>query len=302
MLVRAIRLARPEHWLKNLLVFFPVLLSERRPQTRAWLEAAVAAAAFCLASSAAYILNDIRDRHRDRLHPRKKGRPLAAGTVSVGAAAIEVMVLLTAALVTAAACGPWLIGVVAAYLLLQAAYSVALKRKMMLDAICIALGFVLRAAGGAVAIRVSISPWLFVCTFTLCLFLGFCKRRNEAATLGPSGEAEAHRWTLAAYTPELLTHLITLSGAIAVVSFLMYTLDPATIGRLKTNYLVYTLPIVIYVVFRFAMLSMMGSYADPMDLILHDRPFQFMAVLWIASVLAIIAFGPRFQAWLEGYY
>ncbi len=289
----AIRLARPEHWIKNLLVFVPVVTARLAGDGGAWLSAAVAAAAFCLVSSAGYVLNDVRDREADRLHPHKKDRPLAAGRVGVTAALIEAGLLLAGGLAVAWAGGRYVAAVVGAYVLGQLAYSFALKHKMLLDAICIALGFVLRAAAGAVAIGVEISPWLFICTFTLCLFLAFCKRRNEAVTLGDPADAARHRRTLVGYTPELLTHLITLSAAIAVIAFIMYAQSPRVVENLGGPMLVYTLPLVIYAVFRFAMLSMSGTYADPTDMILHDRPFQLTILAWAACVVGIISYGAK---------
>jgi len=302
MIVEMIRLARPRHWVKNVIVLFPIVFARQMDRADAWAGVLLAAAAFCLASSAGYIVNDIRDRFADRLHPAKKGRPLASGAIGVGAAWIEAAVLATGALALSAVLGPIFVGLIVAYLLLQAAYTGLLKRKMLVDVIAIALGFVLRAAGGAVALRVEISPWLFVCTFTLCLFMGFCKRCNEVATLADAGGAGRHRPTLAGYTPELLTHLITLSGAIAVISFLLYASSGMTVERFGTIYLIYTTPVVIYGVFRFAMLSMQGRYADPTDLILRDRPFQATVALWMAAVVVVVLKGRAIQDWLRSLY
>jgi len=190
------------------------------------------------------------------------------------------------------------LAVVAAYVLLQLAYTLILKHKAIIDVICIALGFVLRAAAGAIAIEVEVSPWLIVCTFTICLFMGFCKRCNETVTLGPGGEATGHRKPLAAYTSELLTHLITLSAGVAVVAFLLYASNDRTIRHFKTDYLIYTLPIVIYGITRFAMLSMKGCYRDPTDLFFRDRPFQLTVVVWFASAAVIIRWGLGLQQWL----
>ncbi len=294
-LTAAIKLARPRHWVKNVIVLMPVIFAMRIGDAGAWAAAALAAAAFCLAAGAVYVVNDIADRQRDRLHPDKRTRPLAAGRVSLRAAAIEAGLLLAAALAVAAAVNGLVLAVVGAYVLLQAAYTFYLKRKMLLDVICIALGFVLRAVAGAVAIPVEPSPWLFICTFTLCLFLGFCKRCNELATLGETDNAHRHRPSLAGYRPELLTHLITLSAAVAVVAFLLYGASDMTVARIGTNYLVYTLPLVVYGVFRFAMLSMTGRYADPTDLILRDRPFELTIAVWLALAVAIVYWGRDIQ-------
>ncbi|MHC4982222.1 MAG: decaprenyl-phosphate phosphoribosyltransferase [Planctomycetota bacterium] len=295
----AVQLARPGHWIKNVIVLFPVIFAMRIGDGQAWLKAGLAAVAFCLASSAAYVINDIYDRDKDSRHPRKSGRPLASGRMSLAAAAGEGIILAAAAAGVAFSVN-WLTAVtVLAYVALQLAYTFYLKSKMLVDVICIALGFVLRAVAGAVAIAVEISPWLFVCTFTLCLFMGFCKRCNEIVTMPGGAEAREHRPTLSGYTSELLTHLITLSAGVAVVSFLLYGMSPRTVGNFGTNYLIYTIPIVVYGVFRFAMLSMKGAYADPADLVLRDRPFQLTAVIWVAAALVVIRWGRSLQAWLE---
>ncbi len=293
-----VQIARPGHWVKNLFVLFPVIPALRIHDTYAWLSAGIAAAAFCLVASAGYIFNDIRDRVSDRLHPRKKDRPLAAGRVTARAAGVEAAVLLALGVAAAATVNVVVLSIVLAYVVLQAAYSAWLKQRMLVDVICIAMGFVLRAVAGAAAIPVAISPWLFVCTFTICLFLGFCKRCNEVVTLRGSAPAGDHRRTLARYTPELLTHLITLSGAVAVVAFLLYATNVRTIQHFGTDYLVYTLPLVIYGVFRFAMLSMAGRYADPTDLILHDRMFQLALVAWTNAAILVIRWGPGIRDWL----
>lgn len=292
MLRQAIRLARPSSWIKNVLVLLPIVFAQRTTEAHAWLQVGLAAIAFCLASSAIYIFNDIHDREKDRQHPRTRDRPLAAGLITVRAAAIEGVVLLAAGLAVGVAANVMVLLLLATYVALQAAYTLFLKHRALIDVICIALGFVLRAAAGAAAIPVAISPWLFVCTFTLCLFLGFCKRCNEIATMGGIDDAKAHRPTLIHYTSELLTHLITVSAGMAILAFLLYATDDRTIKHFGTNFMVYTLPLQVYAVFRFAMLSMQGRYADPTDLILHDRPFQATVALWFAGVLAIIRWGP----------
>ena len=288
----AIRLARPGHWIKNVLVLLPVLFALRMGDSGAWALALPAAAAFCLLSSSVYIINDIADRARDRMHPAKRDRPLAAGRITVSAALVEAALFLAAGITLAAVVRPLLVAVVGAYALLQLAYTFLLKQRMIVDVICVATGFVLRAAAGAVAIGVAISPWLVICTFTGCLFLGFCKRRNELATFDDAAEAaESHRKTLAGYTNDLLMHLITLSAAIAVVSFLLYASSDHTRDHLGTLCLVYTLPLVIYAVFRFAMLSMGRRYTDPMDILAHDWPIQLAISAWLASAACIVQWG-----------
>ena len=283
------RLARPRHWVKNVIVLLPVVFARQMGSASAWWRAGVAAAAFCCAASAVYAFNDVMDRREDRYHPSKRDRPVASGRIGVGAATVESAVLVVFAVLVGLLANRLVLLTVLAYLVLQLAYSAFLKHKMLLDVICIALGFVLRAVAGAVAIEVSVSPWLVVCTFTICLFVGFCKRRNEIADLGGHEAAGNHRRTLSGYTPELITHLITLSGAVAIVSFVLYATSSRTVAHLGTHALVYTLPLVVYGVCRFAMLSMRAVYDDPTDLILRDRPFQATVALWVGCVVVVVS-------------
>jgi 4-hydroxybenzoate polyprenyltransferase len=292
---------RVPHWIKNVIVLFPVIFGMKMAEPTAWGQAALAALAFCLAASGTYVLNDIRDRAHDRHHPRKAARPIARGELGLRAAWGLGLALTGLALAVGYAVNAAVLAFVAAYVVVTAAYSFGLKHAMLLDVMLIAAGFVLRAAAGAVAIRVVISPWLVVCTFTVCLFLGFCKRYNELVTLaGGKEDARRHRPTLDGYSPELLTHLITLSAAIAILSFLLYATSPMTLERFHTLGLLYTLPLVIYGVCRVAMLSMRGAYADPVEIMLRDRPFQATVILWTALAAVAVKWGEAIEAWLAG--
>lgn len=297
-----IRLARPGHWIKNGVVFMPVITGLQIFNIDAWFRAFAAAVAFCFASSCVYILNDIKDRQYDKAHPLKKNRPLASGQINISTAVAEALVFLLLALTIAQGLSVLVTLIILSYLILQISYTTLLKHIVLVDVICIAMGFVLRAASGAAAITVEISPWLFICMFTICLFMGFCKRYSEIVTAGDKQQAQDHRPALIEYTPELLTHLITLSAGVAVVAFLVYGLNERTVEQFGTNYFIYTLPIVVYAVFRFAMLSMKGCYADPADLILHDRPFQITILIWILFILAIINWGKDISGWAQNLY
>ena len=302
MIRQMIQLARPRHWVKNLVVFMPVVFGMRMTQVQAWAQAGVAAVAFCFASAFAYIINDVKDCQSDRRHPQKKYRPLASGKISTGAAIIEAVVLFLIGAFLAKSLSVILLLIVMLYVVLQISYTLFLKHKALIDVICIALGFVLRTASGAVAIKVEISPWLFICMFTLCLFMGFCKRYSEVVTIGDAAVARNHRPTLIEYTPELLTHLITLSAGIAVIAFLLYGLSERTVAQFGTNYFIYTLPVAVYAVFRFAMLSMKGAYSGPTELILRDRPFQLTIVVWIVLILVLIRFSKNIELWIQSLY
>ncbi|MFH0983333.1 MAG: decaprenyl-phosphate phosphoribosyltransferase [Planctomycetota bacterium] len=291
MLKPYVQLARPHQWVKNAAVFIGPLFALKLGDVHALRSALTAFIAFCLVSSAGYALNDIIDRKVDALHPHKRRRPLASGAVSVGSA------LAFAALLLAAGVGlvgwrlPPLAGaMVLAYFVLILAYSIALKRRPILDVIILAIGFVLRAVAGAEAVEVVVSPWLIVCTFTLCMFLGFGKRRCELAAFESPQEAATHRLTLLRYTPELLNHLISVSAGIAIITFLLYTMDrtPGYQPPFRKDYLLYTLPLVAYGLFRYAMLIEFGHRAGPTELIIQDVPLLLTIGLWGVIVVAIV--------------
>ena len=291
--MRYLVLLRPAQWIKNLFVLAGLVFGQKLTDGRSVALALVGFVCLCLVSSAVYIVNDIHDRQEDRLHPRKRRRPLAAGTVAVGAAGLLALLLLAAGLG-----GSWALhrgfgAVVTGYLALQTSYTFGLKHAVILDVIAIALGFVARAVAGAVLVQVPISPWLVLCTFTLCLFMGFSKRRCELNALAAQtgGEASGHRRTLAVYTPDLLNHMTTLTAGIAVVSFMLYTIDDRTIeqfGRFAAKCLLYTLPVVVYAIFRFAVLVEHGRVDGPTDVLLRDGPFQTALAVWAAAVLLIV--------------
>ena len=292
------RLLRPSHWTKNVFVLAALVFGGKlfgpwetvRPAIGRSLWTFVA---FCLASSAMYILNGLIDAAADRTHPRKSHRPLAAGQIERSNA---VGLLGACVGLSLGICGLVLGGqvliTVFAYMVLLSLYSFGLKKVLILDGIIIATGFCLRAVAGAVALEVTISPWLIICTFALCLFLAFSKRRSEIALLGR--DATAFRQTLGAYSPELLAHLLNVTSGLAVVCFLLYAMDERTYALFGNHYLVYTTPMVLFCVFRFSALSQQGQYSGPVELIWRDRPFQIGAVLW-----ALACYGIVYQAQLR---
>ncbi len=290
-LMELVRTLRPVHWIKNVFVFAALVFSQQLAGPADAVLAAVARSVgaflcFCLASSAIYVVNDILDRKTDSIHPEHRSRPIASGLVTVQAAGTVAAVCAVLASVGSLLLAPGLAGVILVYGALMVLYSVALKRVMILDCVVIAVGFCLRAVAGAVVIDVFISPWLVVCTFALTLFLAFSKRRGEIAQL--QSNSEAFRKTLGEYTPELLAHMLDVSSVLAVVCFLMYAMDSATIERFGTNRLVYTSPVVLYCIFRFSALTQRGLYCDPVKLILRDRPFQVGLLVWVLLCIAII--------------
>jgi len=286
-----LRILRPVHWVKNVFVFAALIFSRRLAGPWAESLPAVGAAAgaffcFCLASSAAYIFNDVLDRRTDSVHPERRSRPIAAGRVGVSTALTIGVGCTLLALFGSLLLSIVLAAIVLGYLVLMVLYSLGLKHVMILDCIIIALGFCLRAVAGAVVINVFISPWLVICTFALTLFLAFSKRRGEIAQL--QANSEAFRKTLGAYTPELLAHMLDVSSMLAVVCFLLYAMDVRTRQLFGTNNLVYTTPVVLYCIFRFSALTQNGLYSDPVKLIIRDRPFQIGLVLWAVLCSGII--------------
>lgn len=283
----AITILRPHQWIKNVLVFAPLIFAKRMEHPEDWIAAALTFMAFSLVASALYIFNDMWDRHSDQQHPQKKYRPLAAGTMTLSQAGFECGLVLAAGLALTIFLPAAVLTILLGYVALQLIYNLLLKHQVILDVLCIATGFVLRALGGAAAIDVLISPWLIICTFALCLFMGFCKRFCEIHSLAGS-DAGAHRKTLDGYTQSFLVHLITLSAGLAIVTFLLYAINPVTIEKFGSNQFVYTLPLIIYCICRMAMLSMAGGYTGPTAIILRDKPLILGILAWVAAAVAII--------------
>ncbi|MHC4640137.1 MAG: decaprenyl-phosphate phosphoribosyltransferase [Planctomycetota bacterium] len=289
--MKYLRIMRPWHWTKNVFVFAALIFGKKLIGPSDEVFSAVVGAVggffcFCLAASAIYIFNDIIDRETDKLHPEKSQRPIAAGTVTVGSAeAISVLCALAAILGSFLLVRQFVI-IILIYMGLMILYSLLLKRMMILDCVTISIGFCLRAIAGAVVVGVFISPWLIICTFALCLFLAFSKRRSEIAQLRE--DSESFRKTLAGYTPELLAHMLDVTSGLAIVCFLLYAMDKRTLDIFGTNNLVYTTPLVLYCVFRFSALIQKGKYYDPVQLVLSDRPFQIGLLLWVLACIGII--------------
>jgi 4-hydroxybenzoate polyprenyltransferase len=285
------QIMRPWHWTKNVFVFAALIFGKKLigPVEEVFPAAAAAVGGFfcfCLAASAIYIFNDIIDRETDILHPEKSKRPIASGTVTVGSAQAISVLCAAVAILGSYFLGRKFVIIILIYVGLMILYSLLLKKMMILDCVTISIGFCLRAIAGAVAVGVFISPWLIICTFALCLFLAFSKRRSEIAQLREN--SESFRNTLAGYTPELLAHMLDVTSGLAIVCFLLYAMDKMTLDIFGTNNLVYTTPLVLYCIFRFSALIQKGEYSEPVQLVLSDRPFQLGLVLWVLACIGII--------------
>jgi 4-hydroxybenzoate polyprenyltransferase len=281
-----VRSMRPEQWTKNLIVFAALIFGRRLFDPAAVGLSLAAFLIFCAVSGVVYLVNDVMDRDVDRLHPFKKQRPIASGTLSprtaLTAAAIIGAVALTAAF--------WLrpeFGVVAAtYVALFVAYSRFLKHVVILDVLTIAIGFVLRAAAGAVVIPVPMSNWLLVCTILLALFLGLSKRRHELTLL--SANAMGHRRILEEYNPYLLDQMIGVVTASTLMAYIIYCTSSETIEKFGTDRLVLTMPFPIYGILRYLYLVHQRGAGTPSDVLLTDKPLLGCIVLWVLAVIAII--------------
>jgi len=244
-----LRLMRPHQWVKNAFVFVGVIFGHAWSNPALLGAAVCAAAAFAAVSSAIYIVNDFADRERDQLHPKKRNRPLASGRVGTRAAFALAAALGVAGAALALAAGPVVLAVVACYAAMNLAYSFSLKSVVILDVFIISAGFILRILAGTIGIGIAPSQWLLVCTLLLTLFLGFVKRRSELFSL--SGELIIHRKALMQYSAALLDKLISICGAGAIMSYSLYTMSPDVARLHGTEHLVYTIPFVIYGMFRY---------------------------------------------------
>ncbi len=281
------RLMRPHQWLKNGFVLAALVFARHLLDFSYVSRAAVAVAAFCLASSAVYVFNDIVDREQDRMHSDKKDRPIASGEVSVGTALPFGITLLAGALVLTVTLGTAFSISVLAYLGLQLAYNLFLRKIVLLDIFTIALGFVIRAVAGAVAIGVVISPWLILCTLLIALFLGFAKRRHEIVLMGD--DAVRHRDILKEYSIPFLDQLISIVTAATIVSYAIYTLSPEGAAHFGGSYMILTLPFVIYGIFRYLYLvHIRQSGGSPTKSLLLDVPLLISVLLWGMTAIAII--------------
>jgi 4-hydroxybenzoate polyprenyltransferase len=280
---------RPRQWAKNLFVFAGVIFSQQLFTAQAW-RAVAAFALFCALSGAIYLLNDVADAEKDRLHPTKRRRPVASGALSRRHALEIGLALLSASVVVSFGLGVPFGLVAVAYGVLLTAYSVWLKHLVILDVLTVAVGFVLRAVAGAVAVGADISGWLLICTVLIALFLALGKRRHEYLTL--KGAAAAHRPILAEYSEGFIDQMIAVVTASAVTAYALYTMSPETVAKFHTRLLPLTLPFVLYGIFRYLYLLYRRDLGgNPSDLVLSDRALLVNTTLWMAAVLVLI-YGP----------
>ncbi|MGE3174313.1 MAG: decaprenyl-phosphate phosphoribosyltransferase [Planctomycetota bacterium] len=307
MLLPSVQALRPHQWVKNLLVLAPLLFftpiedaaGTRLADPTAWLQALGAFATFCLTASGIYVLNDLVDREEDRRHPKKRLRPIASGAVPPRAAAALLVAVWGLALAIA-----WLTdhgagafpdrGAAlrfaiwpAAYLALNLLYSFWWKRVVIVDCMCIAIGFQIRVEAGAAAIAVETSHWIALCTFFFALFLAFCKRYEEVGRQTDNGAQT--RATMRDYSEPLLNMIIGPLAALSILTYALYTVAPDTIARHHTDALMYTVPVVSYGVFRYLFLVYRRSEGgDPSRLLFRDLPLVVSGIVYLGLVLVLL--------------
>ena len=288
MIWELVRALRPKQWTKNVVIFAGLVFDAKLSTTTYLLHTVVGCVAFCFVSGAVYLINDLTDIEKDRQHPRKRHRPLASGRLPVSVARLAVVVILLVCLPVSFGLDPLFGVIVSAYLLLQIAYSFVLKKVVIVDVLTIAAGFVLRVAGGAVLVDAErFSPWLYVCTVLLALFLGLSKRRGELVLL--QGNANHHRATLEEYSLPLLDEMISVVTATTVLAYALYTFDPGNPHLPPNGAMMLTIPFVLYCIFRYLYLIHQKGETDPPDaVLLKDRPLQIAIGLWGVTALLLL--------------
>lgn len=278
--------ARPKQWLKNVFVLAALVFAQKVTDPHAAARALAAFAIFCVLSSVVYVWNDVADREADRLHPVKRFRPIAAGDLAPAFAVTVALVAAVVALGAAFRLGPAFAAVCCAYLLLNLAYSAALKRVVILDVMIVAAGFLLRAWAGALVIDVEMSHWLVLCTGLVALFLGFVKRRQELVVLGG---ASTQRPILREYSLPFLDQLIVIVTAATVVAYSLYAFSPEVAEKLQTRHMGLTLPFVLYGMFRYLWLvHQRGGGENPAALLISDPPLVWNVLLWAVAVVVVL--------------
>ena len=274
---------RPRQWTKNLLLFAALVFSKNLFHLPMLKDVFVAFIIFCLLSGSVYTLNDLIDLAQDRNHPKKSKRPLASGKLKPSTAIISGIILVVLSLANAFWLNTNFAWIAVGYFILQIAYSTVLKHVVILDVLAVSVGFVLRAIAGAEVIEVPISSWLLICTILLALFLALGKRRHELLLL--ENNAVHHRKILYEYSSGLLDQMISVATASTVVAYALYTMSTETIEKFHTDNLKYTIPFVLYGIFRYLYLIHQKSEGgSPEKILLNDKPLLMDIILYLITV------------------
>lgn len=282
MLTALIKSMRPRQWTKNVFVFVPLFFDRKLTDPESLLRTLAAFVLFCLMSSAVYLMNDLVDIEKDRQHPKKKNRPLPAGELSPAVAALSAVVFALGSLLAGYYLTPNLALILLVYLLLQIAYTLWLKNIVLVDVLVVSSGFILRIAAGVAVIDVErFSPWLYVFSGFLALFLVLGKRRHELVLLGDEGAS--HRSILSEYNIDLIDRMLGIVTTGAVVAYSLYTFLAE--GLPANHAMMLTIPFVLYAIFRWLyLIHVRHEGGAPEDIVLRDRPLQLDIVLWVVVV------------------
>jgi 4-hydroxybenzoate polyprenyltransferase len=273
---------RPRQWTKNLLVFGGIIFAAKLGDATRWAEAIACFAMYCAASSAAYLVNDVRDREADRAHPVKRRRPIARGELSPGAALGLAALLLAGAVALAVPLGLASLGLLAAFVLLQAAYSLELKHVVLIDVMSIAALFVVRATAGAEAVNVPISPWLLLCTGLLSLFLALGKRRGELLLV--AAQETPGRRVLDGYSLAVIDQFVAIVASATIVAYALYTFTAR-----ESHTMMITIPYVVFGVFRYVLLLHRQRGEEPDQVLVSDLPILLTVASWALTSAIVLA-------------
>jgi len=286
-ILEIVKSLRVQQWIKNFFVFAPLIFSQNVFNLPLLIKSSLAFVLFCLLSGAAYILNDIQDLEEDKIHPVKSKRPLVSGKVKKNHAIIACVFLVLFGLIGAYLLNVHFFIALLIYFILQIAYSGWLKHVVIIDVFLIATGYLIRVIAGGLAIEIQLSPWLFICTILIALFLALSKRRHELVLLDKN--AEIHRAILKEYTPQLLDQMISVVTASTVISYCLYTVSSETVAKFGTKNLLFTVPFVLYGIFRYLYLvHQKDEGGSPEALIIKDKPLLVDLFLWISTAMLIL--------------
>lgn len=281
---------RPLQWIKNGFILIPLLFAQEFFHVQSLVNIFQTIIVFSFLSSGVYLINDLIDLETDRKHPEKSKRPLAAGELSPKAAVFIALVLFTVSLGWSAQISTPLLIIGIVYLSIQMLYSFKLKEVVILDIFCISSGFLLRVLAGAAAIHVQVSNWLIVCTILISMLLAMGKRRHELILLGDSN-ARAHRKVLSKYTPYLLDQMIGVITGSTILSYMLYCISADTIEKFGTDRMIYTVPFVLFGIFRYLyLIHQKGTGGAPEKLLVSDKQLLISVILW-GSLSAAIIYG-----------
>lgn len=286
--VLILRSMRPKQWTKNIILFAPLIFSQNITNKQLAISSFISFIVFCFLSGSVYIMNDLIDIKQDRVHPLKSKRPIASGRLRPIYAVITLLILLTLSVYISFTYLNYLFILVAAsYLILQIAYSTILKHIVIIDVFSIAAGFLLRVLAGAEAIEVTFSTWLFFCTILLALFLALSKRRHEIILLDE--KAINHRKILFEYSADLLDQMISIVTTTTLIAYILYTISPETVAKFGTDNLKYTVPFVLYGIFRYLyLMHQKNEGGSPERVLLNDKPILITVTLYCLTACYIL--------------